>query len=120
MLRLIAGLETADSGNIFLGNEDITHTPIYQRRVNTVFQNYALFPWLTALENTAFGLRMQGVPRKERDRIAREKLEENQQVMDARGINMNRTVKCPQCQLGFDTMDEADGCEQPRCPFASE
>jgi NitT/TauT family transport system ATP-binding protein len=41
-----------------------------------VFQNYALFPWLSTLENTAFGLRMQGVPRPERDRIAREKLKE--------------------------------------------
>ncbi len=41
-----------------------------------VFQNYALFPWLTALENTAFGLRMQGMPRLERERVAREKLKE--------------------------------------------
>ena len=41
-----------------------------------VFQNYALFPWLTALENTAFGLRMQGIPRLERERVAREKLKE--------------------------------------------
>ena len=41
-----------------------------------VFQNYALFPWLTALENTAFGLRMQGMPRREREHVAREKLKE--------------------------------------------
>ncbi len=44
LLRLIAGLETVDSGKIYLGDQDITNVPIYKRRVNTVFQQYALFP----------------------------------------------------------------------------
>ena len=56
ILRLIAGFETADSGNIFLGDEDITQKPINQRKVNTVFQNYALFPHMTVFENVAYGL----------------------------------------------------------------
>lgn len=59
VLRLIAGLETVDSGRIMLDNEDITHVPAENRYVNTVFQSYALFPHMTVFENVAFGLRMQ-------------------------------------------------------------
>ncbi|MBM3887447.1 ATP-binding cassette domain-containing protein, partial [Candidatus Dependentiae bacterium] len=61
LLRLIAGLEKVDSGRIFLGDEDITNCPIYERRVNTVFQQYALFPHLTVFENVAYSLRLKGV-----------------------------------------------------------
>jgi len=63
LLRLIAGFDTADSGKIFLGDEDITHVPIHQRRVNTVFQNYALFPHMNVFDNVAYGLVVKGVPR---------------------------------------------------------
>jgi spermidine/putrescine transport system ATP-binding protein len=62
LLRLIAGLEQADSGSIFLGDEDITHMPIYQRRVNTVFQNYALFPHMDVFDNVAYSLSIRNVP----------------------------------------------------------
>ena len=62
VLRLIAGLETVDSGCIMLDNEDITHVPAENRYVNTVFQSYALFPHMTVFENVAFGLRMQKTP----------------------------------------------------------
>lgn len=58
ILRLLAGLDTVDSGNIYLGEEDITHQPIYKRRINTVFQQYALFPHLTVFENVAYSLRI--------------------------------------------------------------
>lgn len=63
LLRLIAGLEEADSGTIFLGNEDITHMPIYKRRVNTVFQNYALFPHMNVFDNVAYSLSIRGIPK---------------------------------------------------------
>jgi spermidine/putrescine transport system ATP-binding protein len=56
-LRMIAGLEEPSSGRIFLGTEDITNTRAHQRRVNTVFQSYALFPHLNILDNVGFGLR---------------------------------------------------------------
>jgi spermidine/putrescine transport system ATP-binding protein len=56
-LRMVAGLESASSGSITLSGNDITHTKPYQRPVNTVFQNYALFPHLDIYENVAFGLR---------------------------------------------------------------
>jgi len=58
-LRMVAGLEEPTSGQIKLGNDDITYLPPYKRWVNTVFQSYALFPHLTIYENVAFGLRRQ-------------------------------------------------------------
>ncbi|MEZ3498261.1 spermidine/putrescine ABC transporter ATP-binding protein PotA [Pantoea sp. KPR_PJ] len=62
ILRLIAGLEEADSGSVMLDEVDITHTPAEHRHVNTVFQSYALFPHMSVFENVAFGLRMQKTP----------------------------------------------------------
>ena len=60
-LRMIAGLEEPTVGSIHLGSTDITTTKPYQRPINTVFQNYALFPHLTIFENIAFGLRRRGL-----------------------------------------------------------
>ncbi|SYZ81308.1 putrescine/spermidine ABC transporter ATPase [Vibrio paracholerae] len=62
VLRMIAGFETADQGQILLDDQDVTQAPAEQRHVNTVFQSYALFPHMTVFENVAFGLRMQKVP----------------------------------------------------------
>ena len=64
-LRLIAGFEEPTSGTISLDGRDVTHTPPYRRNVNTVFQNYALFPNMTARENVAFPLKMAKVPASE-------------------------------------------------------
>lgn len=58
LLRLVAGFETPDEGRILLDGQDITHLPPNKRPVNTVFQNYALFPHLNVWENIAFGLRV--------------------------------------------------------------
>ena len=60
-LRMIGGFEEPTSGLIELQGEDVTWLPPYRRNVNTVFQNYALFPHLTIFENVAFGLRRRGV-----------------------------------------------------------
>ena len=60
-LRMIAGLDEPTEGSISIGATDITNTRPYQRPVNTVFQNYALFPHLTIFENVAFGLRRRGI-----------------------------------------------------------
>lgn len=60
-LRMIAGLEEATTGTVFLGDKDITDLPPYKRPVNTVFQSYALFPHLDVAENVAFGLRRRGI-----------------------------------------------------------
>jgi putative spermidine/putrescine transport system ATP-binding protein len=70
-LRLIAGFERLDEGSIRLAGEEITGLPPYRRDVNTVFQDYALFPHMTVAENVAYGLRVRKVARKERaDRVA--------------------------------------------------
>jgi spermidine/putrescine transport system ATP-binding protein len=63
LLRLIAGLETADSGEISLDDEDITHLPIHERPINIVFQNYALFPHLNVFENIAYSLKLKKLPK---------------------------------------------------------
>jgi ABC-type Fe3+/spermidine/putrescine transport system ATPase subunit len=58
LLRIIAGFETASSGELWIGPERLDPQPPYRRRVNTVFQSYALFPHLTVEENVAYGLRV--------------------------------------------------------------
>lgn len=68
LLRMIAGFDTPDKGRILIGGKDMTQVPPYLRPVNTVFQNYALFPHMTVEQNIAFGLRMKKLPR---DEIAR-------------------------------------------------
>ncbi|HVU77544.1 MAG TPA: ABC transporter ATP-binding protein [Gaiellaceae bacterium] len=74
-LRIIAGFEQPDAGSVRLGGVDITRQPPYARDVNTVFQDYALFPHMTVAENVAYGLRVKGVPRGERTRRVDEVLE---------------------------------------------
>src|SRR5262249_46862657 len=70
-LRLIAGFEKPDAGRILLGGQDVAGRPPYVRDVNTVFQDYALFPHMTVQENVEYGLRVKGVGRNERrDRAA--------------------------------------------------
>jgi len=65
LLRLIAGFELPDSGEIRLEGQEIGHLPPFRRPVNTVFQNYALFPHMTVAENIGFGLEMLGRPKAE-------------------------------------------------------
>lgn len=60
-LRLVAGLDTPTKGKILIGNKDVTLTKPHERQVNTVFQNYALFPHMSIVENVAFGLRQRKV-----------------------------------------------------------
>jgi putative spermidine/putrescine transport system ATP-binding protein len=66
LLRLIAGFERADAGSVELGGVDVTRQPPYMRDVNTVFQDYALFPHMNVLENVEYGLRVKRVPRAQR------------------------------------------------------
>jgi spermidine/putrescine transport system ATP-binding protein len=65
LLRLIAGLETAESGKIFLDDEDITNLPIHERPINVVFQNYALFPHLNVFDNVAYSLKLNRLSKEE-------------------------------------------------------
>ncbi len=67
-LRIIAGLEAPTSGRVFLDGRDVTDLPPEKRDVNTVFQNYALFPHMNVAQNIAYGLKLKGVARAERER----------------------------------------------------
>jgi iron(III) transport system ATP-binding protein len=64
-LRLIAGLESASSGKILIGGQDVTHLSATYRRVSMVFQSYALFPHMTVLENVSYGLSVKSMPKAE-------------------------------------------------------
>src|SRR5256885_11458220 len=67
LLRLIAGFERPDAGRIELGGKDVTAVPPYARGTNTVFQDYALFPHMTVAANLGYGLRIKGLPRRQRE-----------------------------------------------------
>jgi putative spermidine/putrescine transport system ATP-binding protein len=73
-LRLIAGFEPPDSGAVELHGTDVTRRPPYERPVNTVFQDYALFPHMSVADNVAYGLRVKGVPKREREERSAEAL----------------------------------------------
>jgi spermidine/putrescine transport system ATP-binding protein len=75
LLRLIGGFETADSGQIWIGDQDVTVLPAHHRNVHTVFQDYALFPHLTVFENVGFSLRVQKRPEAEIQKRVQEALD---------------------------------------------
>jgi putative spermidine/putrescine transport system ATP-binding protein len=74
-LRMIAGFDRPTSGNIYLYGKDVSNLPPYERDVNTVFQDYALFPHMTIEDNIAYGLMVKGVPKAERHKRVNEMLD---------------------------------------------
>lgn len=76
VLRMIAGFEKPDSGTISLLGRDVTDLPPYERDVNTVFQDYALFPHMNVLENIEYGLRVKGSEKQDRRKRALEALQQ--------------------------------------------
>jgi len=74
-LRMIAGFETPDGGSIELAGQDVSGLPPFERNVNTVFQDYALFPHMSVAENVEYGLRVKKVSRVERRQRVRDALE---------------------------------------------
>jgi putative spermidine/putrescine transport system ATP-binding protein len=74
-LRMIAGFELPDAGTVELAGADVSDLPPFERDVNTVFQDYALFPHLSVADNIGYGLRVRRVPREERRRRVGEALE---------------------------------------------
>ena len=75
LLRIMAGLETPSSGRVILDGQDITDLPAHRRPVNMMFQSYALFPHMNVSANVAYGLKREGVARREREARVREVLE---------------------------------------------
>ena len=110
VLRMISGLEKVDAGKIYLDGEEITNLPPTIRAVNTIFQNFALFPHMTVWENVYFGLKMKKTPLEEAKKSIKKALNlvkldgyenryprelsggEQQRVAIARGIVMNHKV----------------------------
>jgi putative spermidine/putrescine transport system ATP-binding protein len=88
-LRVIAGFELPDSGTVELHGLDVTGGAPYERPVNTVFQDYALFPHMNVLDNVAYGLRVKGVGKRERHRSAGEALE----MMRLPGVESRRPIQ---------------------------
>jgi len=88
-LRMIGGFEAPTSGLIELQGQDVTWLPPYKRHVNTVFQNYALFPHLSIFENVAFGLRRQKVP----DAEVRKRVTEMLQLVELPGFERRKPTQ---------------------------
>jgi putative spermidine/putrescine transport system ATP-binding protein len=88
-LRLIAGFETPDEGTISLRGRDVSRDPPYARDVNTVFQDYALFPHMTVDENVAYGLKIRRVPRAER----RTRVDEALETVRLAGLGVRRPAQ---------------------------
>lgn len=82
LLRICAGFERPTTGSVVLNGRDITDLPPNERKVNTIFQSYALFPHLTVWENIAFGLRVAKKP----EAVIRDEVEKMLQVMQLREI----------------------------------
>jgi putative spermidine/putrescine transport system ATP-binding protein len=74
VLRLVAGFESPTAGRVLLGDDDVTDLPPHRRDVNTVFQDYAIFPHMDVVTNVEYGLRVKKVDRKERRRRGEEAL----------------------------------------------
>ncbi|CAN7644386.1 ABC transporter ATP-binding protein [Rhizobium rhizogenes] len=81
-LRMLAGLEHPSAGRILIGGKDVTMLPANERDVSMVFQSYALFPHMTALDNVAYGLESSGIKRKE----ARERAEDGLKLVGLAGM----------------------------------
>jgi len=98
-LKIIAGFLTPTSGQVFFDGKEITNVPPYKRQINTVFQNYALFPHLDVYDNIAFGLRISKTPEAEIDRRVGEMLSsvslkgfENRKVTSLSGGQQQRVA----------------------------
>jgi putative spermidine/putrescine transport system ATP-binding protein len=89
LLRMIAGFEAPDAGSIFLQGEDVTGRPAHLRPVNTVFQDYALFPHMDVVANVEYGLRVRKVERKQR----RERAQRALDMVQLRGLEHRRPAQ---------------------------
>src|SRR5207248_11529107 len=85
-LKILAGLETPDSGDVVIAGKDMTRVPPYRRNTSLIFQEYALFPHMTAEENVEYGLKVRGIDKEER----RKRVEEMFRFVDLDGKQKRR------------------------------
>ena len=91
ILRIIAGFSSATSGQAYLDGEPVTDVPANQRKVNTVFQDYALFPHMNVYDNIAFGLSVKKVDKT----TIKEKVTEALRWSDSQVMRIVQSLKCP-------------------------
>ena len=101
-LRLIAGFDHPDSGKILLGGVDVANKPPYERDVNTVFQDYALFPHMTVAQNVEYGLKVKRVPKDDRRSRVEEALQTVLDHRDQHGLLPSTPVNRPHDQARRD------------------
>ena len=101
ILRLLAGFESVDAGQIFLGKQEITNLPANERSINTVFQNYALFPHLNVFENVAYSLRIKKI---------------DKELIDQKVLKILSTVHLD--KQVYKTIDQLSGGQQQRVALA--
>ena len=89
LLRIIAGLEYADSGTIHVGERDLTPIPVEKRNIGVVFQNYALIPHMTVFNNIAYGLKIRKVPKEQ----IREKVEQYIRLVGLTGMTDRKVTQ---------------------------
>ena len=89
LLRIIAGLEYADSGTIHVGKRDLTPIPVEKRNIGVVFQNYALIPHMTVFNNIAYGLKIRKVPKEQ----IREKVEQYIRLVGLTGMTDRKVTQ---------------------------
>ena len=116
-LRMIAGFEEPDTGRVELGGKDVTGLPPYDRSVNTVFQDYALFPHMSVGENVAYGLRVRGIGKEER-RAARLAGARHGAPRRLRGAQAEPALRRPAaaCRAGARDRERAQGVAARRAP----
>ena len=115
MLRIIGGFETADEGQVIFDGKDIASVPPYRRRVNTVFQKYALFTHLNVFENIAFGLNL----KKPEEILPNVKKPTRAQVKEEINRRVQRMLKLVKME-GYEkrTVDSLSGGQQQRIAIA--
>ena len=85
-LKVIAGFELPDTGHIELFGKDVSSTPPFKREVNTVFQDYALFPYMNVKDNVAYSLKIKKVPKNDQERL----IEEILQIVKLQGYDSRK------------------------------
>jgi len=106
LLRMLAGLESPDSGRILLDGKELAGAPPHRRPVNMMFQSYALFPHLSVFKNIAFGLKQDGLPKA----AIAEQVGKMLQLVRLEGLADDRQGVCPVRALG---KGNASGRDRP-------
>lgn len=119
-LRIIAGLEQPDSGQVFLDGKDVTSLEPNQRNVNTVFQNYALFPHMNVADNIGYGLKLKKTSKAEISRRVKEMLE----LVQLPGFERRKPSElsrrsAPACGHSQSTCEQSGGTSSGRTPWCT-